>query len=370
MKILCILNYYYPYISGVSEYARVICEKLVKAGNDVLVLTSNHAKLPKKEVINNVKVMRTSVICKISKGTVSPEFIIQAVKLSHDADVVWLHLPMIESGIIASMVAKKKLVCTYHCDINLPKSILNDFIVKVMDISNNQCLKRSQGILVTSVDYAKHSRLGQKHISKLIEAGAPIKEYQCKDKVRSDKKVIGFCGRIVEEKGIDVLINAFALLSKKRNDIVLKIGGDYKNIAGGSIYEILQKQIQSLGVQNIEFLGRIPDEKMGEFYSELDVFVLPSINSLEAFGMVQLEAMFCGVPVVASDLYGVRTIVTNTSMGVVVEKNNAKALADGINEVIDNPKKYIRSKSDIKMKYGTEKCYEIIERTLKKVTRE
>ena len=57
-------------------------------------------------------------------------------------------------------------------------------------------------------------------------------------------------------------------------------------------------------------------------------------------------------------------------MGVVVEKNNAKALADGINEVIDNPKKYIRSKSDIKMKYGTEKCYEIIERTLKKVTRE
>lgn len=63
---------------------------------------------------------------------------------------------------------------------------------------------------------------------------------------------------------------------------------------------------------------------MAEFYSSLDVFCLPSINPLEAFGMVQIEAMLCGVPVVASDLYGVRTIVGNTGMGLVCKKGDAR----------------------------------------------
>lgn len=360
-KVLCVLNYYYPYVSGVSEYARVICEKLVSEGYDVTVLTSNHDHLPKKETIHGVEVVRADIICKISKGTVSPQFIYLAAKMSKSADVVWLHLPMVESGIIAALVDKEKLTCVYQCDINLPKGLLNHFIVKAMDWSNSHCLKRSKKVLVTSVDYGRHSRIGKKYEEKLVEAGAPIKVYPYEDQERkSDKKVIGFCGRIVEEKGIDVLIDAFALISKERDDLVLKIGGDYEYVAGGSIYPKLVEKINEYHLENIEFLGKIPDEEMGNFYAGLDVFALPSINSLEAFGMVQVEAMMCQTPVVASDLYGVRTIVEKTGMGVVVKRKDAKALAEGLLEVLDHPEKYRKTKEEILKYYGTQKCYDTV----------
>jgi len=159
-----------------------------------------------------------------------------------------------------------------------------------------------------------------------------------------DKKIIGFCGRIVMEKGIDVLIKAYKIIKETREDIKLLIGGDYANVAGGSIYPKLQQYIDTNDLKDIEFLGKISEENMGEFYSSLDIFVLPSINPLEAFGMVQVEAMLCGVPVVSSDLYGVRTIVQNTGMGLVHENGNEKDLARCILKILNNPQKYIKKR--------------------------
>ncbi len=115
-KLLFILNYYSPYISGITEYVRLLCESLAKKGYNITVLASNHANLLYEEVINGVKVIRAPIICKINKGTVSPAFIAMAYRLSKEADIVNLHLPMLESGIIASLVDKKKLITTYHCD--------------------------------------------------------------------------------------------------------------------------------------------------------------------------------------------------------------------------------------------------------------
>lgn len=364
-KVLCVLNYYYPYISGVSEYARVVCEEMVKQGYDVTVLTSNHAHLPKQEVLDGVKVVRAAVLLKISKGTVSPQFITLAYKMARSADLVWLNLPMIESGIISSLIEQKKLSCIYQCDLNLPKSLLNSIILKVMDISNRHCLKRCRKVFVTSADYGRHSRLACRFADKLVEAGAPIKDYSDgTQKAVSEKKVIGFCGRIVEEKGINVLLDAFAMILEKRDDVVLRVGGDYENVAGGSVYPQLQEQIRAKNIKNVEFLGRISDEDMGSFYTGLDVFVLPSINSLEAFGMVQVEAMICGTPVVATDLYGVRTIVHNTGMGVVVKRNDARSLARGVIEVLDHPERYIKTKADILQCFGTERCVRTIMSTM------
>ena len=132
MKILFILNYYYPYISGVSETARLLAENLAKdKKNKVTVLCSNHDKLKSEEVINGVNVVRAPIIMKISKGTVSPKFIKLAKKMSKEYDIVHMTCPMLESGIISKKVDKNKLVISYHCDVNLPKSFLNNFIVKI-----------------------------------------------------------------------------------------------------------------------------------------------------------------------------------------------------------------------------------------------
>lgn len=357
-SVLVVLNYYYPYISGVSEYARLLAEKFVLEGYDVTVIASNHAGLALEENINGVKVIRTKVLFKISKGVISPEYIWKVIKLSKHFDIVHLHLPMIESGVIAQFVPARKLVATYQCDVNLPKGLFNNIIVKVMDITNGYCLKKAKKIMVTSKDYALKSRIAFRYEKKLMEAGAPIKEYYPERTLEKVKfRDIGFCGRIVEEKGINVLLEAYELLKNKYPDIRLVIGGDYKNIAGGSVYLDLKKQIETRVIKDVKFLGAIPEAEMASFYSSLAVMTLPSINSLEAFGMVQVEAMLCGIPVVASDLPGVRTIVQNTGMGEIAKRGNSEDLARKIEMVLDNREQYIKPRDVIVNLYGMETVY-------------
>ena len=101
-------------------------------------------------------------------------------------------------------------------------------------------------------------------------------------------------------------------------------------------------------------MGKVPENDLDKFYSGLDVFVLPSINSLEAFGMVQLEAMFCGVPVIASDLPGVRTIVQNTKMGLICKKKDHVDLSKKIIKILKNRDKYIIPKKEILKKYSND----------------
>ena len=354
MKILVILNYYFPYVSGLSEYARLLCEELSRRGNEVTVVTSNHDNLEKEQVINGVHVLRTPVWLKISKGTISPKFILYAIKYSKQADVVNLHLPMLESGLISLFIPKHKIICTYHCDINLSKGLLNKLILKIMDMSHTVALKRAENIAVNTIEYMEKSRVARSFIKKMHEISPPIKALPETGKMEHEKFRIGFCGRIVEEKGLDILIKAFEQLQKSKKDVVLVVGGDYSSVAGGSIYPKLKEYIDINDVKNVLFVGKIPEEKMAEFYSSLDVFVLPSVNSLESFGMVQVEAMLCGTPVIASDLYGVRTIVGKTGMGLICKKGNVEDLKECIIKVMDNPKDYHKMRSEIEEVYSTE----------------
>lgn len=358
-SILVILNYYYPYISGLSEYARIIAEEMVRRGYSVSVVTSNHNNcLPAEETLNGVRVIRAPILLKISKGAISTKYITLARRLSKQADVVNLHLPMLEAGLLSWLIAPQKTAVTFQCDINLPQKGINPLIQKVMDLSARICLRRCASIMVTSADYAKSSRVASQFPEKYHEMGAPIKKYLPDKHALAKKphavKRIGFCGRIVEEKGVDVLIRAYSLLRKTRTDIELVIGGMYESVAGGSVYPELQKYIQENKVPDVHFLGAIPEDDMAAFYTSLDVFTLPSINSLEAFGMVQLEAMRCGTPVVSSDLPGVKTIVERTGMGLVSRRGDAASLSECLKKILDRPEQYFRNLSYIESLYGLE----------------
>ena len=188
---------------------------------------------------------------------------------------------------------------------------------------------------------------------KLYEIAPPFKENTPVD-VPRDNDIIGFCGRIVEEKGIDVLLKAFEIIKKENDKYKLKIVGNYQSVAGGSVYSDLKKYIDENNIKDVEFLGKISDEELIKFYCSIGVFVLPSINSLEAFGMVQLEAMLCGTPVVASNLPGVRTIIKNTKMGLISNISDEKDLARCILEVLNNRDKYIVPREEILKIYSTD----------------
>lgn len=357
LKILIVLNYYYPYISGLSECAKSLAEELAKK-HDVTVLTAKHQKdLLEFEEMNGVKIVRANLLFKISKGYISLDFLSKFYKLQKNADIVNLHLPMAEAGIISHLTSKEKLILTYHCDVNLPQSYINSIIVKLMDRSSQSSFNRARKIVVSSYDYAKSSRVLPDFKDKWLEihpTSSFYKEFDV-DRERSHKEetYIGFCGRIVEEKGIDVLLQAAPIVKKTLPNVKFLIAGDYNNVAGGSIYEDLKINI-GWDESYVKFLGRLSTQQLIDFYYSLDLFVLPSTNSLEAFGMVQVEAMLAGVPVVASDLPGVREITRKTMMGETARLKDVIQLAEAIVKVLKNKDKYIKDKRTINELYGVE----------------
>ena len=331
-------------------YIRLLAEHFAK-NNKVCVVTSRYNdSLLEREIINNVSVFRTKIFCRISKGVISPTFISKSIKLARSADIVNVHLPMFEAGFIAATIESQKLIVTYHCDINLEGYFLKNVIEKIMFFSMGKLLHKAKKIVVNNIDYARDSGFLSRFIDKCIEINPPFfSTIKTQEKYKSgieNYKIVGFLGRFVKEKGIEYLIKAIPYILEKKPNIYFLLGGEYKNIAGGgNIKEIMR--LTEKYKENIKILGRIPYEELGKFYSSLDVLVLPSINSFESFGMVQVEAMLCGTPVVASNLRGVRQIILKTGMGELAEAKNEKDLADKILKVIENKEYYYKPREEI-----------------------
>ena len=235
---------------------------------------------------------------------------------------------MLEAGLIARLCGETPIVTTYHCDVSLPGSRLDRLQTIAVDGSSRRAMRDSKAVVVSSDDYARHSRLWSQLRDRFHVIAPPCTERAGgMPKWRDGNGLhVGFLGRIVEEKGLEFLVDGFAELDDP--DARLLIGGDYSNVAGGSVVDRLRTRIGN--DQRIRLLGFLPDEALADFYASLDVFALPSVNSFEAFGIVQVVAMMCGVPVLVSDIPGVRTPVHRTGFGVVVPPRDASAIADGL----------------------------------------
>jgi glycosyltransferase involved in cell wall biosynthesis len=166
-----------------------------------------------------------------------------------------------------------------------------------------------------------------------------------------DKKMddiwIGFAGRVSKEKGLHNLIKAIEVLHNKRKDLNIKliIAGPYGvDVAGERNYYLELKKLLKKSKVNHTFLGLITGGDLGAFYKAIDVLVLPSINQTEAFGMVQVEAMMAGTPVITTNLPGVRAMVKKTNMGEIIKPNNIDQLVNSLENVILKSKKNYYSK--------------------------
>lgn len=147
--------------------------------------------------------------------------------------------------------------------------------------------------------------------------------------IETDKKFshrLGFLGRLVTQKGLDILIDAMAILKKRDTKWTLKIGGT------GPLLDDLRRQVNELGLQNsVEFLGNVSNKD--QFFSEIDVFVLPS--RFEGFPLVLIEAGMYKMPVVATRVSGNPEIILDQKTGILVESEDDIALANSIQEFED-----------------------------------
>lgn len=348
-KVLIVLYYYHPYVSGVSVCAKRLAEGLARLGYDVTVLTSRFDRtLAAREDINGVHVVRRPVLLKLNKGVIMPTFWVDVIRYALKSDYVNPHLPMADSGLSSLFIPKRKLVTTYQCDINLGEGLLDKGIAFVSTVLMHLQLMRSRVIVPSSEDYFVHSKM-KKYAKKAKPIPPPVTatDFHHVDPkplfdrlgVADQEVKIGFVGRIVYEKGIEYLLRSIPHLTKELADFRVIIAGDYQNVAGGSVKQQLDAYMAKYPGK-ILFTGYLKDNDLHRFFSGLDVLVLPSIDPLEAFGMVQIEAMLCGAPVVASDLPGVRGIVKKTGFGRISKIKDPEDIAKQIIEVVTYRQKY------------------------------
>jgi len=373
MKILVVAPYYVPYTSGMTVYLQRLVEGLAK-DNEVTILTAQHDKnLPMREIVRGVDVIRTPVAFTLQRGAFSPSLIFRFMRIVGKYDVVNIHAPFFEAGLIGLMtrIFGRKYVLTYICDLRMLGSSLSipGMIEHLYYFSVKFAAWSSEKVVVLSKDYMESSRLkGFAHKSVAIippidtekfKKVADVSAFENSYGINKEDVVIGFLGRLTHEKGVEYLISAAPRILERSPSARIVVAGEGENVAGGlneSVKAKLEGQAKSLGLgDKVVFTGYLDEASVLEFYSRCDVFVLPSIDPLEAFGMVQVEAMLCGTPVVATDMPGIREAIRLTGYGRLVPPKDSEKLAAAIIDVLNKRGKFNVPREKIVELFSAEK---------------
>jgi glycosyltransferase involved in cell wall biosynthesis len=321
---------------------------LVNAGLSVAVVAPNDAGYKNKELMEGVVVhrfnyffptsfqklaygagiptnIRKSAFAKLQIPFFASSFLKKTVSVAKDCDII--HAQWIASGFIgllAKKIRKKPVVVTVR---QVPKSgimaSVNRYVLKNADyvIFNSSYTKKE------SFKIAKPKRFSVIHNSIDIEKFKPMDQ-----KRKFGKKVILSVGLLVEKKGLNYLLDAFAIAAKKHPEATLIIAGD-----GPKKAELIKKA-KRLRIK-VRFIGTVDADKTPALYNSADIVVLPSIidrkGETETLGVVLLEALACKKPVIASDVGGIPDIV-DSSCGILVPQKNPKALANAIDRLLSS----------------------------------
>ena len=355
MRILTVLTYYRPHTSGLTIYAERLARAFVKRGHQVTVMTTRYDKiLPREEMMDGVQVIRVPVVLRISKGVIAPTFGLVAANQVWQHDVVQLHLPQFEAPGVAlrARLFNKPVVLTYHCDLLLPPGFFNRLVNLVVQFQNNMAAILADRIVTYTQDYADHSAFLSRYRRKLTPCLPPvelplaeprdIETFAQTYQTRLRQPVLGMVTRFAAEKGVEVLLDALPAVLERYPQAQVLFAGEFQNVMGEQAYsDRLMPRIMKYEEMGCwKFLGNLSQQQLAAYYPNLDVLVVPSLNSTEAFGLVQVEAMLNNVLCVASALPGVRRPVQMHAMGKVVPIGDSSALAGALLEVFAEKEKY------------------------------
>jgi len=345
MKILFVLTYYRPHVSGLTIYVERLAHALVERGHQVTVLTSQYERrLPRHERLDGVKVLRVPVAFRVSKGVVMPTIGLESTRQVLNHDVISLHLPQLDAAGIAlrGRLFGRPVTLTYHCDLTLPKGGINALANQVVKVANRLAASFSDVVIAYTEDFAQHSPFLSRYLAKLRVITPPvvvhpIQEEEVADFIQQHRKTqgpaIGMAARLATEKGVEYLLGAMEDL-------------------GEEAYARQLAPMLERFQDHWSFLDVLDPRQMSAFFKACDVTVLPSVNSTESFGLVQIESMICGTPVVASNLPGVRQPVRRTGMGKVIPLRDSSALAEAVLEVIGSPDVFQGDSEEIAQQYS------------------
>jgi glycosyltransferase involved in cell wall biosynthesis len=380
VNVLLALTYYHPHVSGLTIYVQRLSAALARRGHQVTVLTSHYDRsLPREERIDGVRVVRAPVLLRISKGVIMPTFPWLAWQLIRHHDVASVHLPQFEASLLTLLgrLARRPVVLTYHCDLRLPRGWFNRLADAVVAVSNRLAGHLAQAIVAYTQDFAENSPFLSTFLDKVHVIPPPVvmpppdpaavEQFRIEHDLH-DRPAVGMAARLATEKGVEVLIGAMPRLLEAFPRLKVLFAGQHEDVMGEEAYaRRLAPLIERLGPEHWEFLGVLSQADMPAFFAACDVLVVPSLNSTESFGLVQVEAMLCGTPSVASNLPGVRQPPLMTGMGEVAAIGDSEALAEAILRILRYPDEYIRPRSSIAKTFDLERTvsgYETLFETL------
>jgi len=351
MKI-CMLTWEFPprIVGGIAPHCLGLAKALARENHEVHVVTLDFPGAPISEDVEGVQVHRT----KIELG--HPSFITWTFLFNHfmerkvamlsrdvDFDIIHIHDWLTaEAGISCKHYLNKPLVSTVHSTevgraqgLHSPDSYLIDGLEWWMAYEAKRVIVTSNSM---KWEIQNHFHLPEDKIDTIPNA-VDVAKYQKeidRESVRRrygvwpNEKLVLFIGRLVPQKGVEYLIKALPIIVQRRPEAKLVITGD------GWSKSYLEGLARSTGHgDKIRFVGFVSDSNLVELTMSADVLVVPSVY--EPFGIVALEGMASGVPVVAGNVGGLSEVVEHDRTGVLVHSGDLGSISWGVNKVLSDP---------------------------------
>jgi phosphatidylinositol alpha-mannosyltransferase len=322
LKIGIVSPYGYPHPGGVNEHVRFTYEALRRMGHDVWIVTSKYGRERESEghIIRLGTGWAAPANGSVGRVTLGLRFKRQVREVldAQRFDVLHFHEPLVPFLSPTMLDASETVnVATFHAFGGFSPSywIGSKFAGRLAD-------KLDGRIAVSGA--ARHfiSRYFPGEY-RIIPNGVELERFQAAEpyeELRDGTLNILFVGRLEERKGLIHLLQAYHRLRKRKVDARLLVVGD------GPKRREYKRFVGLRGIRDVEFLGRVSDEEKVRYFASADIYCAPNTGQ-ESFGIVLLEAMAAGVPIVASDIHGFKNVMQRNVQGLLVEPKNARALA-------------------------------------------
>ena len=345
MKIAMCVPFFFPHFGGTEKYVKDLSVELVSRGHQVTIITNNvpkEAGAPSTEIMDGINIIRLDAMNFVYLP-VSFKFNLKMLK---GFDLVHSHCPAF--GFTRAIRNRLKVphIVTYHCDttmsekffgVKMPKWVING-VERMTNAYARMILPKVDRIITTTESYASTSPVLKNFPHTAIPIGYHYEMFDASRQKQGitessrDRKKVLFLGRFAANKGVDYLVKAIPLVLKEVPDAKFVLCGE------GEEKPHIEAFIDKVGVRShIEFRGKVNIDEMVNLYSTCGMYVFPSINRLEAFGIVQLEAMSCYTPVIASNIPGVNNVMDVNQNGLLVEPRDVEGLAAAIVKLLKDP---------------------------------
>jgi N-acetyllactosaminide 3-alpha-galactosyltransferase len=373
MRIVQVCPYFHPHVGGVESHVMSLSEELVSRGHEVHVVTARLKGTKEKEKIGDIIIHRPKPLFIWMKTPVVPKIMRTIKELK--GDVIHSHSPPPLPSYYAAKASQKAgspFLITYHCDLEIPSRI-GGFVTEMYRRTYGaSTIKRADRVIATSNTYAATSRTVWNATPDVIPNMVDIERFNpgvdgsdIRDalKLRRDRGTVLFVGRLASHKGIEHLLEG-----------AREVDANFLIVGGSESEEKYREMARKLDLGGkVFFAGTVTEKDLPKYYAASDILILPSVSRLEAFGIVALEAMATGKPVIISDIPGVREVITEGREGLLVDPLNPKDLAEKVSVLLGDEGKRremgINARKKVEERFSLEKVVDTIERLYKSVAK-